>query len=350
MKLPAIQGLRFLGFLMIFINHSYWLFSKNKWFDFGARGVEIFFVLSGFLMAYHYGNKDVAYDLKSSIRYMLRKAKKFYLLHLVTFFAMGASFWNLRQTSGWHYPGGRTVLYRDVILNLTLLKSWDARSIFSFNGVTWFLSVMLFIYLCLPFLIHLFKENTTDRGKAAVWFLGIFLVKIIGDTIGYTLHWNPWPQTFSYYANPAYRLIDFVLGYLGYQVLRPLNSNWGNLACSFLQVGSLIIYFLCCVLFDKIWLPAHFVFLSVLLITAFMLPDGIAQPIFGNRIMVHLGNISFELFIVHQVLISILANRLKTISRFNSLQIWLILFCLSIIMAECFNRRLDSSNRKNVSC
>lgn len=77
MKLPSIQGLRFLGFLMIFLNHSYWLFAKNKWFDFGARGVEIFFVLSGFLMAYHYGNKEVAYDLKSSIRYMLRKEKNF---------------------------------------------------------------------------------------------------------------------------------------------------------------------------------------------------------------------------------------------------------------------------------
>lgn len=338
MKLPAIQGLRFLGFLMIFINHSYWLVTKDKWFDFGARGVEIFFVLSGFLMAYHYGNKNVAYDLKSSIRYMLRKAKKFYLLHLVTFFAMGAYFLNLRQTSGWHYPGGRHALYRDVILNLTLLKSWDARSMFSFNGVTWFLSVMLFIYLCLPFLIHLFKENTTDRGKAAVWFLGLFLVKMIGDTVGYTLHWNPWPLTFSYYSNPAYQLIDFVLGYLGYQVLQPVNSNWKSLSSSLFQVGSLILYFLCCVFFDKIWIPAPFILLSILLISAFMLSDGIVQLIFGNRLMVHLGNISFELFIVHQVLITILNEPIKGVFHDDGVATCLALFFVSLITADLFHR------------
>ncbi len=340
MKLPSIQGLRFLGFLMIFLNHSYWLFTKNKWFDFGARGVEIFFVLSGFLMAYHYGNKEIAYDLKSSIRYMLRKAKKFYQLHLFTFFAMGAYFMHLRQVSGWHYPDGRPALYRDVILNLTLLKSWDARSMFSFNGVTWFLSVMLFIYLCLPFLIHLFKENTTDRGKAAVWFFGLFLVKMIGDTVGYTLHWNPYPLTFSYYANPAYRLIDFILGYLGYQVLQPLNSNWKFLLSSFLQVSSLILYFLCCIFFDKIWIPASFILLSILLISVFMLPGGIVQPIFGNWLMVHLGNISFELFIVHQVLITILYEPIRCLMVTSSIYLFLIFLVVSIFIAEIFHKIL----------
>ena len=340
MKLPSIQGLRFLGFLMIFLNHSYWLFTKNKWFDFGARGVEIFFVLSGFLMAYHYGNKEIAHDLKSSIRYMLRKAKKFYQLHLFTFFAMGAYFMHLRQVSGWHYPDGRPALYRDVILNLTLLKSWDARSMFSFNGVTWFLSVMLFIYLCLPFLIHLFKENTTDRGKAAVWFFGLFLVKMIGDTVGYTLHWNPYPLTFSYYANPAYRLIDFILGYLGYQVLQPLNSNWKFLLSSFLQVSSLILYFLCCIFFDKIWIPASFILLSILLISVFMLPGGIVQPIFGNWLMVHLGNISFELFIVHQVLITILYEPIRCLMVTSSIYLFLIFLVVSIFIAEIFHKIL----------
>lgn len=192
---------------------------------------------------------------------------------------------------------------------------------------------MLFIYLCLPFFIHLFKGNTTDRGKAAVWFLGLFLVKMIGDTVGYTLHWNPWPQTFSYYANPAYRLIDFMLGYLGYQVLQPMNSNWKSLSSSLFQVGSLILYFLCCVFFDKIWLPAPFILLSIFLISAFVLPGGIVQPTFGNWFMVDLGNISFELFIVHQVLITILNEPIKHLWCNNGLLTCIRLFLAIIVIS-----------------
>ena len=84
-KLNSLQGLRFLGFLFIFLNHAGWLLWSNKYFDYGARGVEIFFVLSGYLIAYNYRNAEFDYDLRSSFLYMLSKAKKFYFLHLLTF-------------------------------------------------------------------------------------------------------------------------------------------------------------------------------------------------------------------------------------------------------------------------
>lgn len=118
-----------------------------------------------------------------------------------------------------------------------------------------------------------------DRGKAAIWFLSLFLVKMMGDTLDLTIHWNPWPHTFNYYVNPAYRMLDFIIGYLGYQVLVPLKSKWTPKQCSFLQISSLAFYFLCCVLFDKLWGPAPFILISILLIMAFMLPCGIIQPI-----------------------------------------------------------------------
>lgn len=64
-KMLAIQGLRFLGFLLIFAIHSSWLVSPSRLFNYGGRGVEIFFVLSGYLMAYNFVGTTIPYDFKS---------------------------------------------------------------------------------------------------------------------------------------------------------------------------------------------------------------------------------------------------------------------------------------------
>ena len=84
-KLNSLQGLRLLAFLLIYLNHSFWLLGIGKIFDFGARGVEIFFVLSGFLVAYNYGDRVFDCSWKNCTLYAYNKLKKFYILHFITF-------------------------------------------------------------------------------------------------------------------------------------------------------------------------------------------------------------------------------------------------------------------------
>lgn len=213
-KLNSLQGLRFLGFLFIFLNHAGWLLWSNKYFDFGAHGVEIFFVLSGYLVAYNYRKAEFAYDLKSSFLYMLSKAQKFYFLHILTFLIVLFHM----ERHGFKYPSGLSGFICDVFLNLMLLKSWYDPAKFTFNGVTWFLSCILFIYFCVPFIIHFFKCKN-GGGTAVLSFLVIFLMKMAFDTFGYKMGMNPWPGVFGWYCNPAYRLFDFLLGYTGFLVL-----------------------------------------------------------------------------------------------------------------------------------
>lgn len=164
-KLNCVQGLRFIGFLMIFMNHAFWLASKTKPFDYGARGVELFFVLSGVLVAYHYRNADFAYDLKSSFKYMLGKLRKFYGLHILMFLIMAIKLLVHFYNHGIDYHVGLIGFLRDAVLNSTLLQSWYDPAKFSFNGVAWFLSCIVFIYFCVPFYIHFFRYRGGTVGS-----------------------------------------------------------------------------------------------------------------------------------------------------------------------------------------
>ena len=294
--------------------------------------MEIFFVLSGFLVAYNYKDAVLNYDLQSSFEYMLSKLQKFYLLHILTFIVCLFHM----ERHGFTYPDGVYGFIRDVFLNVTLLKSWYDPAKFTFNGVTWFLSCILFIYFCVPYIIHFFKSKKYGEGTALCSFFILFILKITFDTFGYKMGMNPWPGVFGWYCNPAYRLIDFLLGYTGFLIFSTITISISTIKISIFQCSMLMFYLAVCRVFDKQWVPAPFILLTVLLIFSFTIHGGIFEKLFGNKILVHLGNISFELYIVHQVNINLMSRGLNKILDNNHLAVFLMLLGISWLMAEFF--------------
>lgn len=335
-KLSTIQGLRFIGFLLIFLNHASWLIAENKYFDFGARGVEIFLVLSSYMVAYNYSDRIMPNSRGYSIRYMFSKVKKFYFLHIITFLAM--TIYVAAHIIKQHgYPGGTGQLVIDAVLNVTLLKSWYWPSAFSFNGVTWFLSTILFAYLLVPKLIH--WEQRKRGNEKIVFFLMVITAKLFLDTCGYPLHLNPWPNIVSLYTFPAYRFLDFLVGYMAYTVFHEYQDTSMKMKhLSVLPWLVLIIYFVSCRLFNPIWVPAEFLLLTVLLIQAFTVEKGAFSKIFGSKIMVHLGNISFELYIIHVVVISYFARLMHNQWHFPGWITMILLFLITVGLAELCHR------------
>lgn len=79
-KIVTLQVLRAFAFLGIFLSHT----ETIKHFEFGAWGVSVFIILSGFLMYYnHYDDK---YDISigESLKFSLKRIKKLYPLHIFT--------------------------------------------------------------------------------------------------------------------------------------------------------------------------------------------------------------------------------------------------------------------------
>ena len=91
-KIQALQGVRGLACIMVFLSHSYDNFQLQNVYlvslfaDFGRLGVLLFFVLSGFLEGMK--SSTVKPNLRYAIDFVYRKIRKVYLWYLLAEIAM----------------------------------------------------------------------------------------------------------------------------------------------------------------------------------------------------------------------------------------------------------------------
>ena len=76
--IPSLQALRGIAFLGVFLRHSGVLTR-------GAMTISVFFILSGFLTAYHSsGGRPLDCSLSGCLRFSLRRIRKLYPLYMLT--------------------------------------------------------------------------------------------------------------------------------------------------------------------------------------------------------------------------------------------------------------------------
>lgn len=145
-----LQGVRAFAFLGIFLYHC-GVFETGPW------AVQVFLILSGFLMAYNYCDKmNGNYDFKFSMEFSIHKIKKLYPLHITMMLIV-----ILPSVKEMVLSHKLYILYFEQILaNLLLIQAWIPSNLFwySLNGVAWYLSVVLFTYIVFPKLLCMMKK------------------------------------------------------------------------------------------------------------------------------------------------------------------------------------------------
>ena len=142
-RIKSLQGLRTLAFLGVFVSHT-------GLFELGAWGVSVFFVLSGFLMAYVYSEREPVTGIKASLMFSIRKLKKLYPLHILMLLA-ALPFELISVIRGFSIHA-LLLLCEKIGLNITLLQDWVPvqASYYSLNAVAWYLSACLLLYAAFP--------------------------------------------------------------------------------------------------------------------------------------------------------------------------------------------------------
>lgn len=319
-----LTSLRFILVLVIFFHHALPCYPGG-----GDMGVACFFVLSGFCYALGYGKKVKAADFKYRV-YIKSRLAKFYPLHWITLlaaipFSLYAGMW----------------LKNGVILGINglLLQSWFPLSAvyFSFNGVSWFLSDMVFLVAVFPFL-----SRVLDRGTGR-WMLllpasAIYCILCIFTPADL--------RNAVLYINPVVRMCDFTVGILAGMWYLRLKENVSVTESAqrhktLLRIVSLALFLV--LLSMSVFIPEQYTLMAFMFwpATVAMLVCIALNPggLLSYRLTERLGQVSFPFYMIHQLVIryiSILSDKASLhLSLLISVSASLV---LSILLAKLCNK------------
>ena len=158
-------------------------------------GVTFFLMASGFLMAFKYPMQSL--DATGYRGFAWRHAMKLFPLHWLTLVMWLAAMAML---------GMLQVKPLTLALNATLLHSWSLTHAiyFSLNKFSWFLSTLLFCYLCYPLLARWFRPMRMRHKLIIIAVLAVIDFAVLAGSDDYS-------RT-ALYVFPPVRLIDFVIG------------------------------------------------------------------------------------------------------------------------------------------
>lgn len=300
----TLQSMRFIFCILIFIYHFLESTGKLHFYYGGDAGVTFFFILSGFVLSIGCGPR-VEDGTFRYVQFLRKRLAKIYPLHLVTFIiALCMSF-----VAGVKFNIIKTFLHVFMLQEFTLSEDMLKYG----TGLSWFLGALFFCYLLFPFL---YRQLIVSRNKVFGALLTIYI--LLALSIESCCN-NSAIDDFIF-AFPPLRVIDFAVGIIAYRLytapfsihFRQWIDRQSATKLSILEIiivvsVSALTYIPYCSLPSWIrfaplfWLPFS------LLIYWFAISSnnkGIITKLLSQRALVFLGNISFEIYMLHGIVIT----------------------------------------------
>lgn len=324
--------------------------------DKGYLGVELFFVLSGFILSHVYlqaaGEKQFSYR-----GFLWARIARVYPLHLATLIGVGLLA-AAALVAGMSVDGN-VLSWPSLPANLLMLHAWGLAPVAGWNHPSWSISAEWFAYLCFPLFAFVFWR-LRNKPVAAVVGAAAFLTVlyfVFEQVAGF-------PLTEATFRWGALRIVPcFALGCALYLVYRraPLKAPWTASAISFgLMVLSAAL---------GLWDAITVLFAGALILSLASLPNERAG-VLASRPAVYLGEISYSVYMVcvpwKLLSINLAAKLVDAPDKQLHVFVWLaILALLPVVAAASYHlverparkalrgmaerRRIESSQKKSTA-
>jgi len=322
---PHIDGLRALAVLAVIIYHL-----EIKFFNFillpgGFLGVDIFFVISGYLISI-----IILQELKikkgkfSFLNFYQRRARRIFpALFAVMFLTMPFIFYFVT-------PNFLIEVSKSIIFSLFFLSNYyfwslghgyDQLQFVAFQPFlhTWSLSVEEQFYLLFPVVIYFFYFL---RKRIIFFFFCVFVITLLISNYFSTIH-----ASFNFYSLSS-RIWQLLMGIILANFEFYSGQNQKNfLSFLFAPLGFLLIIFSFIYYNDKMFLPSMAslpALIGACLIIYYKNRDELITKFLSTKLLVGLGLMSYSLYLWHYPIIIIFKN-------LNSYYLSILIFLLSLI-------------------
>lgn len=345
-RLNALTSLRFFAAAMIVFHHSlglglFGLTDPPGYISVWGQGVSFFFVLSGYILAYVYPKFDSWPQIRQFWRARIARvwpALAFSFLFAIWFLSLE---WNSRTA----------------IANLLMVNSWIPypNYFYSYNAPSWSISTEFFFYLTFPFLIH--RWGKTAMPKLLGAGLVVVTMVLVADLsrIPNSSHSdNDLTMQALLYISPLARLLEFTFGlfvasWWASSRQRVRWSEWRATAYEIAAIAAVIGSMLlmpvltdvCYEIFGGnaiyIWMTGSgSMFASGVLIYVIAIGRGRISAWLSRPALVLLGEISFSLYLLHQVLLRFYHGNMIAFPHVPSLLsftiFWMVLLLSSYVV------------------
>lgn len=358
-RIDSLTSLRFFAAFAIVLHHARgiifpWDFLSGVRLD---AGVSFFFVLSGFILSYVYSESMRTMRATVTLKFFISRAARIWPAHACAFLFVIV----LIPSSNWTYGAGHPWVI--ALMNASLLQSLIPipAYYFSFNAVSWSISTEAIFYLVFPLLVASLNKT---------WHWKLMVLIVIGFVASYaTDHLLPnyySPQHLTAvsghgiaYINPIARIQEFYVGILFFMFFKRVRTRaiFTKTSCTVLEIVAIICVFLWVPEIQNIFYspklfggPAQSEYSSHIsvslvfgyIVFCFALNRGAFSRLLSLRPFVLLGDLSFSIYLLHQIFFGFYGQHRQFFGDISSVVIFCFLVSFTFAVSYCVWRWIET--------
>ena len=328
---PEIDSLRAISVLAIIVYHAKIYFFNSLLFPGGYYGVDIFFVISGYLITAIIIKEKVNNNKFSFKNFYLRRARRIFpALILVLIISLPLAWYSLMPYSLIEYA--KSIIYSIIFVSnfffyFTGLEYGAVSGLLKPLLHTWSLSVEEQFYLFFPIilvvLINYFKNKI---------FVPIFFIVILSLIFAQSLF--IFNQNLNFYLLPS-RIWELLFGSLLFLYQKNNILKISNIKSDVFCIIGIILIFISFNYFYEVDpspnIKTIIPIFGAALIIIFAKKDATITKILTNKIILSVGLISYSLYLFHYPIFAFVRNVRLADSSFDYFLVAIVIFILSTL-------------------